>query len=264
MSAGLSRPWVPALLWLAPEQGALLHDDRVGRALDGLFDADRRALLTNLVVHMVKEFQVSLTQLHKDSTSLTLHGTYDGATGKLVRGQPTLVVTFGHSKDHHPDLKQLLWILTVSADGAVPVHVKVADGNTEDSTTHVETREVLRGLVGSPHFLYVADSTLCTRETLKHTHRVATQAPLVPRRLSEGLPEPVNRARQWGRESGPQPAESGTICPVAPTIPGKLTNTSRRVMAYSSVPCNSACISCRCRKGRADCARCCVWPFALP
>jgi len=71
-------------LWLAPEQGALLHDDRVGRALDGLFDADRRALLTNLVVHMVKEFQVSLTQLHKDSTSLTLHGTYEPAPGACV------------------------------------------------------------------------------------------------------------------------------------------------------------------------------------
>lgn len=165
-----ARAWVPALLGLAPDQEALLHDDRVGRALDRLFDADRRALLTDLVVHMVKEFQVSLTQLHNDSTSLTLHGTYDAATGKLVRGRPTLVVTFGHNKDHRPDLKQLLWILTVSADGAVPVHVKVADGNTEDSTTHVETWEVLRGLVGSPHFLYVADSKLCTRETLKHIH----------------------------------------------------------------------------------------------
>jgi len=162
--------WGPALLGLEPDQAGLLHDDRVGRALDRLFDADRRALLTDLVVHMVKEFRVSLTQLHNDSTSLTLHGTYDEATGKLVRGQPTRVVTFGHNKDHRPDLKQLLWILTVSADGAVPVHVKVADGNTEDSTTHRETWEVLRALVGSPNFLYVADSKLCTRETLKHIH----------------------------------------------------------------------------------------------
>jgi transposase len=165
-----ARAWVPSLLGLEPEQAALLHDDRVGRALDRLFDADRRALLTELVVHMVREFQVSLTQLHNDSTTLTLHGAYDEATGKRVRGRPTLVITFGHNKDHRPDLKQLLWILTVSADGAVPVHFKVADGNTEDSTTHVETWEVLRGLVGSPNFLYVADSKLCTRETLKHIH----------------------------------------------------------------------------------------------
>jgi transposase len=102
--------------------------------------------------------------------SLTLHGAYADATGRRVRGQPTARVTFGYNKDHRPDLKQLLWILTVSADGAVPVHFKVTDGNTEDSTTHLETWTVLRALVGSAHFLYVADSKLCTRETLKHIH----------------------------------------------------------------------------------------------
>jgi len=165
-----ARVWVPGLLRLRPAQVALLNDDRVGRALDRLFDADPRAWLTTLVVHMVKAFGVSLEQLHNDSTTLTLHGEYAGATGRLVRGRPTLVVTFGHNKDHRPDLKQLLWILTVSADGAVPVHVKVADGDTEDSTTHRETWEVLRGLVGSANFLYVADSKLCTRDTLKHIH----------------------------------------------------------------------------------------------
>jgi len=165
-----ARGWAPALLGLRPEQVALLNDDRVGRALDRLFDADPAALLTTVVVHMVKEFEVSLEQLHNDSTTLTLHGEYARATGRLVRGRPTLGVTFGHNKDHRPDLKQLLWILTVSADGAVPVHVKVADGDTEDSTTHRETWEVLRALVGGPNFLYVADSKLCTRETLKHIH----------------------------------------------------------------------------------------------
>jgi transposase len=165
-----ARRWVPALLGLRAEQVALLNDDRVGRALDRLFDADPAALVTRVVVHMVKEFEVSLEQLHNDSTTLTLHGAYAAATGRLVRGRPTLVVTFGHNKDHRPDLKQLLWILTVSADGAVPVHVKVADGDTEDSTTHRETWEVLHALVGSANFLYVADSKLCTRETLKHIH----------------------------------------------------------------------------------------------
>jgi transposase len=163
-----ARGWVPSLLGLTPAQAGLLHDDRVGRALDRLFDADRRALLTTLVVHLVKEFGISLTQLHNDSTTVTLHGAYATATGKPVRGRPTLRITFGHNKDHRPDLKQLLWILTISADGAVPVHFKVADGNTEDSTTHVETWDVLRGLVGSPRFVYVADSKLCTRETLKY------------------------------------------------------------------------------------------------
>lgn len=159
---------VPALLGIAPEQVEFLNDDRVGRALDWLFDADRQVLLTELVVQMVKEFKISLEELHNDSTTLTLHGQYKKANGKPVRGKPTVVVTLGHNKDHRPDLKQLVWILTVSTDGAVPVHFKVVDGNTEDSTTHIETWKCLCLLVGSPRFLYVADSKLCTRENLKH------------------------------------------------------------------------------------------------
>ena len=155
---------------LEPEQVRLLNDDRVGRALDRLFDADRQALLTDLVVFMVREFEVGLEEFHNDSTSITLQGKYKHATGKRVRGKPTLRAALGHNKDHRPDLKQILWILTLSADGSVPVHFKVADGNTEDSTTHVETWSALRQLVGSSDFLYVADSKLCTRGNLKHIH----------------------------------------------------------------------------------------------
>jgi len=166
-----AAPRVPALLGLEPGQVRWLEDDRVGRALDRLFDADRAALLTELVVHMVREFDVVLDELHNDSTTITLHGDYAKASGQRIRGKTTARVTHGHNKDHRPDLKQLLWILTVSADGAVPVHFKVTDGSTEDSTTHHDTWEVLRRLVGSPRFLYVADSKLCTWENLRHIHR---------------------------------------------------------------------------------------------
>jgi transposase len=165
-----AREGVPALMGLEPEQVRLLNDDRVGRALDRLFDADRQALLTDLVVFMVREFEVGLEEFHSDSTSITLQGKYKNATGMRVRGKPTLRAALGHNKDHRPDLKQILWILTLSADGSVPVHFKVADGNTEDSTTHVETWNALRQLVGSSAFLYVADSKLCTRGNLRHIH----------------------------------------------------------------------------------------------
>jgi transposase len=119
---------------------------------------------------MVREFDVALDELHNDSTTLTLQGQYRRATGKRVRGKPTLRAALGFNKDYRPDLKQLVWILTVSADGSVPVHFKVADGNTEDSTTHIETWMALRRLVGSANFLYVSDCKLCTRENLKYIY----------------------------------------------------------------------------------------------
>lgn len=159
---------VPALLGLRPAEVARLTDDQVGRALDRLFDADRATLLTQVVVQAVSAFGVDLAQLHNDSTTVTLTGEYRPARGRMLRGRQALAIGHGHNKDHRPDLKQLLFVLTVSADGTVPVHYRACDGNTEDSTTHVQTWEVLRGLAGRPNFLYVADSKLCTHETLRY------------------------------------------------------------------------------------------------
>ncbi len=163
-----ARQVEPSLVGLKPDQADLLNDDRVGRALDRLFDADRAALMTELVLGTLRNFKVDMDQLHNDSTTLTLTGDYKSADGKELRGKPTLHVTYGHNKDHRPDLKQLLFILTVSADGAVPVHYRAMDGNTNDSVTHIDTWETLRKVARRPDFLYVADCKLCSMASLEH------------------------------------------------------------------------------------------------
>ncbi len=157
----------PAVLGLQ-DTSARLNDDCVGRALERLFDADRALLQTEVVVNAIRRFGIDCTEFHNDSTSITFSGDYADAHGQPRRGQATLNVDHGHNKDHRPDLKQLLWILTVSADGAVPVHFRVADGKTEDSQTHQETWDILHRLAGNPQFLYIADSKLCTRENMGH------------------------------------------------------------------------------------------------
>jgi transposase len=158
----------PSLLGLSQDEVEHLNDDGVGKALNDLFDADRPSLVLALVVRAVREFGLRLDQFHNDSTTVTFHGQYRGANGRLVRGKPTLRVTFGHNKDHRPDLKQLLWSLTVSADGAVPVNFQALDGNKTDDRTHVSTWDVLRTISGRTDFLYVADSKLCTRPNMAH------------------------------------------------------------------------------------------------
>ena len=165
--------WAPEALGLSPEQAGALNDDRLGRALDEFFNSDRQTLLSEFVLHLVREFRVDLGQLHNDSTSLSFQGQYRQADGRRVDGLETPAITFGYSKDHRPDLKQLLWILTMSSDGAVPISFKVSDGNVEDSTTHRENWDLLTQLVGTADFLYVADSKLCTTEALTHVDRHA-------------------------------------------------------------------------------------------
>jgi hypothetical protein len=160
--------YAPAQLGLAADEVDAVNDDRVGRALERLFDADRASLLTELMLAVIAEFGIDTAELHNDSTSISVHGVYHGASGTPRGGKPTPVITFGHSKDHRPDLKQLVWILTVAADGAVPIAYRLADGNTTDGPTHVPTWDQLVGMLGRTDFLYVADSKLCSRQAMGH------------------------------------------------------------------------------------------------
>ena len=162
--------FAPGVFGLSAEQMAHLGDDRIGRALDRLFDADRAALLTEVIVAAGQRFQISFDQLHNDSTSVSLCGQYRAATGRTIRGRSTPAITYGFSKDHRPDLKQLLFILTVDAEGGVPVQFRLADGNASDSTSHIESWNTLRSIAGRADFLYVADSKLCSRDNMAHIH----------------------------------------------------------------------------------------------
>ncbi len=158
---------VPEHLGLQADELPLLNDDRLGRALDHLQRADRASLLTALVLHAVREFQIDLSEMHQDTTTVTFHGDYaDQAAADQPQRAPR--ITFGYNKDHRPDLKQLLYSITISADGAVPIHCKLYDGNTSDDQVHTETWDFLRTLVGHADFLYVADSKLCTRANMDH------------------------------------------------------------------------------------------------
>jgi transposase len=158
---------VPEHLGLQPGQASFLGDDRFGRALDRLYRADRASLLTALVVHVVRTFQVELRQTHNDTTTVTFAGAYQNQAPAEERDRPPRI-TFGYNKDHRPDLKQLLFSITVSADGAVPVHCKTYDGNVTDDRIHIETWDFLCQVVGHADFLYVADCKLCTRDNMGH------------------------------------------------------------------------------------------------
>jgi transposase len=162
----------PQLLGLTPTQLPSLNDDRVGRCLDRLFDADIPSLTPAVVTHAVRVFDVELDELHNDSTTVTFHGEYDSAAQeRTLRGRLRPAITWGHNKDHRPDLKQLLYILTVTGDGAVPVQSRVQSGNTTDDRSHRETWDFLRRLTGRADFLYVADCKLATAENMAYLHR---------------------------------------------------------------------------------------------
>lgn len=217
-----AAPFDPALLGLASDEVGALNDDRSGRALERLFDCDRGSLLTELMLGVIDEFRIDCSQFHNDSTSITLHGAYRGADGHERGDKATVAITHGHSKDHRPDLKQLIWILTVAADGMVPLAYRLADGNTNDETTHVETWDGLRALTGRADFLYVADCKLATRAQMTHidSHdgRFVTKLP--------GGRKEDRLLRAWTREHPPHWTEACRERALRKDDPDEVWNTT--------------------------------------
>ena len=137
----------------------------LARALDSLFEADRATLQTELTLRAISAYQLDTSTIHNDSTSIKFFGEYKAQERRSVQ------LKRGHSKDHRPDLKQLVYNLCVCTDGAIPVHFKCYDGNQTDDTLHIETWLTLRGLLGASDFIYVADSKLCTLANMRKIDR---------------------------------------------------------------------------------------------
>ena len=180
----------------APDSSAdCLSDDVLARALDQLFEADRASLLTVLMVRAIECFQIDTSQIHNDSTSVKFSGAYEQQDPKGLQ------LLHGFSKDHRPDLKQLVYSLSISADGAVPVHYKAYSGNQTDDPTHWQTWQTLCRLVGRTDFLYVADGKLCVTETMLKIHaqkgRFLTVLPCLRREAKEFAYQAEEAKVQW-------------------------------------------------------------------
>jgi len=154
------RQWA-FLFDLKLDDGSEIGDDRLGRALERLFETDRATLQTEVVLKVIKAFGLKMEQIHNDTTSVSAYGVYERQDAKAIK------LKRGHSKDHRPDLKQLVYSLCVTRDGAVPVHFKCYDGNRTDDTIQLETWNSIRMLLQTPNFVYVGDSKLCVEKSMR-------------------------------------------------------------------------------------------------
>jgi hypothetical protein len=86
------------LYGLSAEQLEHLSDDRLGRALDHLFQADRAALLTAVVVAVGRRFELTFQRLHNDSTSICFCGQYRNQRPSRS-GLRAPAITYGYSNN---------------------------------------------------------------------------------------------------------------------------------------------------------------------
>lgn len=118
-------------------EAAHLNDDRLGRVLDKLYKLGTTEVFLAVALLAVDRFGVRTQQVHADSTSFSVEGEYASAseaTEAKEDGEPVpICICRGYSRDQRPDLKQFLVSLMCSADGGVPLWLKVGNGNDSDA-----------------------------------------------------------------------------------------------------------------------------------
>lgn len=143
-----------------------LSDHTFGRVLERLSQVGTNRVLGAIAVRVVKSFSLDLSHVHHDTTSQSVYGDYL-LYERDDHGQP-FVITQGFSKQHRPDLKQLVHSL-LCVDHGIPIYSKAHDGNESDKNIN---RNLIPEMVkrmsklGRKDFIYVADSALVTEKNL--------------------------------------------------------------------------------------------------
>ena len=139
-----------------------LNDDRLGRVLDKLFEADLTEVFVGVASKAAERFGSPTKSVHLDATSFHLHGRYDDEGQE----EPEEIrITYGYSREHRPDLKQFVVDLMSTGDGGVPLFLRVADGNEADQAVFAELLRDFRARLNLDA-LFVADSALYSAQNL--------------------------------------------------------------------------------------------------
>ncbi len=142
-------------------------DDVLGRALDRIHTAGTAKVFTEISLKACRLFGVNTDQGHFDTTSVNVWGDYAGSTAEDTAPH----ITYGHSKDKRPDLKQFMFSL-LCVEGNIPLLGNVENGNAADSKLNNEILEQVAKLISNNHidrdnFLYIADCKLVNKANLE-------------------------------------------------------------------------------------------------
>lgn len=185
--------WLESLdmesLGLGKHDANIFNDDRLGRVPDAIANSNRKMIFLRIALRSIKIFELNYRRIHHDTTSIKFCGRYEN-------WQQEPKADHGHSKDHRPDLKQLVLGINVVGDGAVPISHEPYNGNRTDDTVHISNWDRLRRLLQTNDFIYTADSKLCTDKNLSHIEFYHGQyITVMPRTWKED-----NEFRQLARE----------------------------------------------------------------
>jgi transposase len=180
-----------------------LNDDAYARLLDKLSNVDCPRMFETICLNMLQHHSLDITLTHSDTTSVSVEGMYNaeasGGMGEAKGGEAKpFEITYGHSKDHRADLKQLKLGLWVQQEG-LPLSGELLSGNKSDQVWNPHAVQGLSELLekqGYKKVIFLADCALISTETLL---RLAQQEIQFISRLPEtfGVAEKL-KEEAWG------------------------------------------------------------------
>lgn len=130
---------------------------KLGRSLEKCFEYGTEALFSELALEICKKENVDRRFNHLDTTSFSTYGTYENQAD-----DEEVEINLGYSKDHRPDLKQMVLEMMVTQDGGIPILGKCLSGNSSDSKVFEKrSQELKQQFAASEEIKYlIADSKL--------------------------------------------------------------------------------------------------------
>jgi transposase len=163
------------------------NDDTLGRALDELFQAGITELFAQVAQDAVAIYQLDVTFAHTDTSSFSLSGQYESEVAKeaeTVRG--AVKITHGYSKDHRPDLKQVVVTLITSQKGRIPLWLEALDGNSSDKHSFGQSVDAYcHHLADGETPWFVLDSAAYTADNIANWGTKKRWLTRVPETISE-------------------------------------------------------------------------------
>jgi len=162
-----------------------LNDTVIGRALDALYQYGTTQLFAELASHAALKLNLSTRFAHLDSTSFHLDGKYNSEEDP--EKMTVIHITQGYSRDHRPELNQVILNLIVENQSGIPMHMEALSGNSSDKTGFRKTIVEHIGNLQSLHgFEYIiADSALYTSENLPIITKLTHWISRVPETISQ-------------------------------------------------------------------------------
>jgi len=162
-----------------------LNDTSLGRCLDRIHTYGSTTLYANIAPVICQKLGLCPKTVHMDSTDFHVDGVYNSNQESV--DEHIIHLRQGYSRDHRPDLNQVVLNLIVENQAGIALHMEALSGNVSDKTAFHQT---ITNYIGQLQSVYdidyvVMDSAGYTEKTLQSCANDTLWISRVPETLTQ-------------------------------------------------------------------------------